>query len=199
MCFFKNRFSLLLISLIVATIGVSTSVRAIPITLDFSSGTYGSQSSNTLVNQYTQDGMIVRTLSPLDSFYSASGRYGGNLQWYKDEDYTGTMNNIIEVSAADGGLFDLFSVDIGAAFAGITFTGSNGAALGAGGSNNTRVFGADWMNLSSFTLNITLDSRILTTIDNISLNTRESVSIPEPASWLFLLVGFLGLIKWKHR
>lgn len=195
---FKSVFQIISGCLLLAAGAISTSAHAIPVTIDFNFGTFSSQTSNGLINQYTEDGFIVRTLSPLDDFYSASGSYGGSLAWLKDDDIYGTTNNMIEVVAADGGLFDLLRADIVAGFAGITFTGSNGASITGGGSLNTRTFDDSFMNLSSFVMSIPLDFRVLTIVDNIALNTH-SVSVPEPAAWLLLLLGLGAVAATRLR
>lgn len=153
---------------------------AMPIVLDFSSGTYSQNNT-----RYEEDGFNVT------ADYGFHSIRLGTLAWYE-------TTNTINVSTTTGS-FDLESLTVAnPSFAGLRFESSKGGQVLVGRySGVLNFYGESWSGITSFTIKTILSSfDILNQIDSIHLNTIP-VKVSEPTSH-FLILIFLLLISLKH-
>ena len=170
-----------------ASMVAATPVSAV--TLDFSSGTYNNPYANSWL--YEEDGFRVTASL---GFSRTFGTYGPTLAWYN-----GAGMIRVEYTA---GTFDLQSVQVPvAAYAGLAFSSPTGAEWTFGSATGTLSFwGADWTDISYFTVRTLTGVDMLTQLDNLVLYPREQiVATPLPPAMLLLTTGLLALATGARR
>lgn len=201
----------LMVAALLVSLGFSAKhAEAAIVTLDFNSGTLsntGVASGGTTYDTYMQSGFTLKTLDSTDHLEGTLNGYSpaGTLSWHKTGSNSSTNNQLI--TTFSGGAFDLLRLDVLLNSDGLTITSSKGGLFnyvpGSTGSIAFSSLGADWQNITSFTIGITGNQNTLHRLDSIVLNNVPTTAVvPEPSSLALYGVGALGLmvgVARRHR
>lgn len=154
--------------------------------------TFESLASGAVVSTYTEDAVTLASGTTNHFHVTGDGTGGKAARFYQSDGFPFTFT-------FSGGVFTLQSIDFLSFESGMqaVFTSSSGAvqAVGSAGTFN---FGSGFSNITSFVLssaNGGTDRSFV--IDNVKL----AAAVPEPGTWVMMLIGFgaMGLSMRRNR
>ncbi len=183
---------------------------AIPVAIDFEALAHGVDV--VFVPQYVEDGFVFTSSIDPDRANEAFASWGPQSDnWTGSAALFNTFDGFVTTLArADGGAFDLTSIDLAPAFA----DGGSGAAITFIGTRTdgsvvtrTATFGADLAASSvTFGTDFTALARVAWEqgeiphqFDNVRLDDRSVAPIPEPAMPGMLLCGLAAALAMRRR
>ena len=144
------------------------------------------------VSSYTEDGVSLASGNTNHFHVTADGSGGKAAEFYQSDGFPFTFS-------FSGGSFALKSIDFLSFSNGIqaVFTSSSGAVQIVGSAGTVK-FGGGFNDITSFVLssaNGGIDRSFV--IDNVKLTG----AVPEPATWVMMLLGFgaMGVSMRRHR
>ena len=154
--------------------------------------TFDPLSSGAVVSSYTEDGVSLASGNTNHFHVTADGSGGRAARFFQSDGFPFTFS-------FSGGVFALQSIDFLSFNDGIqaVFTSSSGAVqtVGTAGTVN---FGSGFSGITSFVLSSANGGNDRSfVLDNVKL----AGAVPEPATWVMMLLGFgaMGVSMRRHR